>query len=53
VPGIALAWSWPDILRHAVALGAAWSPDGGLDAEAYEDCLTAVEVRRLPAAREA
>jgi tagatose 6-phosphate kinase len=53
VPGIALAWSWPDILRHAVALGAAWSPDGGLDAEAYEDCLTAVEVRQLPAAHEA
>ncbi len=48
VPGIALAWSWPDILRHAVALGAAWSPDGGLDAEAYEDFLTAVDVRRLP-----
>jgi tagatose 6-phosphate kinase len=49
VPGIALAWSWPDILRHAVALGAAWSPDGGLDAEAYEDSLTAVDVQRLPA----
>ncbi len=47
VPGIALAWSWPDILRHAVALGAAWSPDGGLDAEAYEDALTAVDVRQL------
>jgi tagatose 6-phosphate kinase len=51
VPGIALTWSWPDILRHAVALGAAWSPDGGLDAEAYEDALTAVDVRRLPASR--
>jgi tagatose 6-phosphate kinase len=48
VPGIALGWSWPDILRHAVALGAAWSPGGGLDADTYEQTLGAVEVDRFP-----
>ena len=47
VPGIALAWSWPDILRHAVALGKAWSPGGELDVEVYEDTLTAVNVSQL------
>jgi tagatose 6-phosphate kinase len=47
VPGVALAWSWPDILRHALALGAAWSPDGELDVEAYENSLTAVDVQRM------
>jgi fructose-1-phosphate kinase PfkB-like protein len=48
VPGIALAWSWPDTLRHAVALAAAWSPDGELDVEAYEEALIAVEVDPSP-----
>ncbi len=53
VPGIALAWSWPDILRHAVALGVAWTADDGLDAGAYEESLTAADVQHLPAAHEA
>jgi tagatose 6-phosphate kinase len=47
VPGVALAWSWPDILRHAIALAAAWSPAGELEVQAYEDTLTAVNVQRL------
>jgi tagatose 6-phosphate kinase len=47
VPGVALAWSWPDILRHAVALAAGWSPDGELDVDAYEETLMGVEIERL------
>jgi tagatose 6-phosphate kinase len=48
VPGIALGWSWPDTLRHAVALGAAWNLDGELDVEAYEGVLTAISVDQSP-----
>jgi tagatose 6-phosphate kinase len=48
VPGIALAWSWPDTLRHAVALRAAWTSDGQLDVETYEATLTATDVQQLP-----
>ncbi len=44
VPGIALAWSWPDMLRHAVALAAAVSPDGVPDLGAYEALLPQVTV---------
>ncbi len=47
VPGIALAWSWPDILRHAVALAVAWSPEGELDVRAYEETLLGVRVDQL------
>jgi tagatose 6-phosphate kinase len=36
VPGITLGWSWPDMLRHAVALAAAARPAGDVDLEAYE-----------------
>jgi tagatose 6-phosphate kinase len=39
VPGIALGWSWPDMLRHAVALAASVSPDGDADLAAYEKLL--------------
>jgi tagatose 6-phosphate kinase len=46
VPGIALSWSWPDTLRHAVALAAAWGVDQKLDVQAYEDALTGVRVHR-------
>lgn len=52
VPGIALAWSWPDILRHALAIAAAWSPVTGLGEQAYEEALAAVLVDRLPAGNE-
>ena len=44
VPGIALAWSWPDMLRHAVALAAAVSQDGDPDLGAYEALLPQVMV---------
>jgi tagatose 6-phosphate kinase len=44
VPGIALAWSWPDTLRHAVALAASVSPDGAADLAAYEALLPDVAV---------
>ncbi len=46
VPGIALGWSWPEILQHAVALGAAWGPDGELDVHEYERALASVDVER-------
>jgi tagatose 6-phosphate kinase len=44
VPGIALGWSWPDMLRHAVALAASVSPDGEADLAAYEKLLPDVTV---------
>jgi tagatose 6-phosphate kinase len=44
VPGIALAWSWPDMLRHAVALATSVSPDGEADLAAYEALLPQVSV---------
>lgn len=46
VPGIALGWSWPDILQHAIALGAAWRSDGELDVQKYERVLASVDVER-------
>jgi tagatose 6-phosphate kinase len=48
VPGVALAWSWPDMLRHAVALATAWKPDGEFDLQVYEQTLINVEVERSP-----
>jgi tagatose 6-phosphate kinase len=44
VPGIALAWSWPDTLAHAVALAASSDPAGEVDLEAYERLLPKVMV---------
>jgi tagatose 6-phosphate kinase len=44
VPGIALAWSWPDILAHAMALAASSDPGGEVDLEAYERLLPKVTV---------
>jgi tagatose 6-phosphate kinase len=44
VPGIALAWSWPDILTHAMALAASSDPAGDVDLEAYERLLPKVAV---------
>jgi tagatose 6-phosphate kinase len=46
VPGIALAWSWPDMLRHALALAASAAPGGAADLAAYEALLADVEVSR-------
>jgi tagatose 6-phosphate kinase len=44
VPGIALNWSWPDTLAHAVALAASSDPAGEVDLEAYERLLPKVTV---------
>lgn len=44
VPGITLGWSWPDILRHAMALAAAAGPAGKVDLEAYEALMPEVSV---------
>jgi tagatose 6-phosphate kinase len=44
VPGIALAWSWPDTLAHAMALAASSDPAGDVDLEAYERLLPKVIV---------
>ena len=46
VPGIALGWSWPDALRHAVALVAAVQPTGEVDLGCYEARLPDVQVER-------
>jgi len=44
VPGIALSWSWPDTLAHAMALAASSDPAGDVDLEAYERLLPKVMV---------
>lgn len=44
VPGIALGWSWPDTLAHAVALAASSGPAGEVDLDAYERLLPEVKV---------
>lgn len=44
VPGSALGWSWPDTLRHAVALAASASADGEADLAGYEALLPEVVV---------
>jgi tagatose 6-phosphate kinase len=44
VPGIALNWSWPDTLAHAVALAMSTNQAGEVDLEAYEGLLTKVSV---------
>ncbi len=46
VPGIALGWSWPDALRHAVALVAAVQPAGEVDLGCYEALLPDVQVEQ-------
>ena len=44
VPGIALGWSWPDMLRHALALADSVTADGEADLTAYEKLLPDVRV---------
>ena len=44
VPGIALGWSWPDMLRHAVALSESVMPAGEADLGVYEKLLAKVRV---------
>jgi len=50
VPGIVLGWSWPDMLRHAVALAAAdGGPGGEVDLDRYEALLSEVSIDSPPA----
>jgi len=51
VPGIALNWSWPDTLAHAVALAVSSGPDGDVDLDAYERLLPEVVVAARAARR--
>jgi tagatose 6-phosphate kinase len=44
VPGLLLGWSWPDRLRHALALTASSGPSGEVDLLAYERLLDKVQV---------
>jgi tagatose 6-phosphate kinase len=44
VPGVALGWSWPESLQHAVSLAASADPAGDLDLVAYEQLLPKVTV---------
>jgi len=44
VPGIALGWSWPESLQHAVSLAASADPAADLDLVAYEQLLPRVRV---------
>jgi tagatose 6-phosphate kinase len=44
VPGIALGWTWPDTLRHALALADSVTADGEADLGAYEKLLPEVKV---------
>jgi fructose-1-phosphate kinase PfkB-like protein len=45
VPAVAAGWSWPEALRHAIALGAAADgPACDVDLDAYEMLLYEVTV---------
>jgi tagatose 6-phosphate kinase len=44
VPGIALGWTWPDMLRHALALADSVTPDGEADLAIYEKLLPEVKI---------
>jgi tagatose 6-phosphate kinase len=44
VPGVALGWSWPDSLKHAVSLAASAGPAGDVDLVTYERLLPEVVV---------
>jgi tagatose 6-phosphate kinase len=50
VPGVALGWSWPESLQHAVALAAATDLAGEIDLAAYERLLPDVAVGLTPVA---
>jgi len=44
VPGELLGWSWPDRLRHCLALATGVTPDGVVDPRAYETLLETVTI---------
>lgn len=48
VPGIALGWSWPDLLRHALALAVAVAESGEVDFDAYERYMTNIRLSECP-----
>jgi hypothetical protein len=48
VPGIALGWSWADMIRHTVALVAATQPTGEVDLGRYEALLPDVLIDPAP-----
>ncbi len=45
VSGVVPGWSWPDTLRHAIALGAAVGSSGEVDLDAYDMLLPEVVLR--------
>lgn len=47
LPAVVHGWTWPDALRHAVALGAAADPAGEVDLDGYD--LVSAEVSVEPA----
>src|SRR5450755_4394158 len=47
VPGVALGWSWPDSLKHAVSLAAAADQAGGVDLMTYERLLPQVVIESV------
>ncbi|HEY1624643.1 MAG TPA: PfkB family carbohydrate kinase [Streptosporangiaceae bacterium] len=44
VPGELLGWSWPDRLRHCLALATSVTPAGDVDPRAYETLLDTVAI---------
>jgi tagatose 6-phosphate kinase len=44
VPGLLLGWSWPDLLRHAIAVAAAADTSGTVNLSVYEGLLDSVTV---------
>ncbi len=47
VPGLLLGWSWPDLLRHAVAAAAAADPSGDVNLAVYERLVDGVTVETV------
>ena len=47
VPGLLLGWSWPDLLRHAVAVAAAAAPSGDVNLAVYERLIDGVMVETV------
>jgi tagatose 6-phosphate kinase len=47
VPGVALGWSWPDMLQHAVSLAASAGRDGDVDLVSYERLLPEVIIETV------
>ena len=50
VPGFLLGWSWPDLLRHAIAVAAAANRSGDINLRVYERLVDGVTVETALAA---